>query len=142
METIETLEAIEAIKQLKARYFRTLDTKDWDGFRKVLADDVVIDTTEDAGGEPSVGADAFIPRLVEAIGPATTVHHGHMPEIEIMSPTTARAVWAMEDLIRWPPGGPVAAMHGWGHYRETYIKVPEGWRIASLQLTRLRVDFE
>jgi len=142
MELIERLEAIEAIKQLKARYFRTLDTKDWVGFRGVLTDDVEIDTTEDAGGEPSVGADVFIPRLLEAIGEATTVHHGHMPEIELTSPTTAQGIWAMEDMIRWPSGAPIGAMHGWGHYFETYRKQPEGWRIATLKLTRLRVDFE
>jgi SnoaL-like domain len=142
MELIERLEAIDAIQQLKARYFRTLDTKDWVGFRDVLTDDVVIDTTEDAGGEPSVGADAFIPRLLEAIGEATTVHHGHMAEIELTSPTTAQGIWAMEDMIRWPPGAPIGSMHGWGHYVETYRKQPDGWRIATLKLTRLRVDFE
>jgi hypothetical protein len=142
MESIERLEAIEAIQQLKARYFRTLDTKDWVGFREVLTDDVVIDTTEDAGGVPSVGADAFIPRLLEAIGEATTVHHGHMAEIELTSPTTAEGVWAMEDRIRWPSGAPIGSMHGWGHYFETYRRQPDGWRIATLKLTRLRVDFE
>jgi SnoaL-like domain len=142
MELIERLEAIEAIQQLKARYFRTLDTKDWVGFRGVLTDDVLIDTTEDAGGVPSVGADAFIPRLLEAIGEATTVHHGHMAEIELTSPTTAEGVWAMEDRIRWPSGAPIGSMHGWGHYFETYRKQPDGWRIATLKLTRLRVDFE
>jgi hypothetical protein len=142
MDSLEKLDAIEAIKQLKARYFRTLDTKDWDGFREVLTDDVMIDTTQDAGGEPSVGSDAFIPKLLDAIGPATTVHHGHMPEIEITSPTTAHGVWAMEDLIRWPEGSPIAGMHGWGHYTETYVKTGGGWRIKSLKLTRLRVDFE
>jgi hypothetical protein len=108
----------------------------------VLTDDVVIDTTEDAGGKPSVGADAFIPRLLEAIGEATTVHHGHMAEIEPTSPTTARGIWAMEDMIRWPHGAPIGSMHGWGHYFETYRKQPDGWRIATLKLTRLRVDFE
>jgi len=36
---------IEAIKQLKARYFRTMDTKDWDGMRTVFTDDVVMDTS-------------------------------------------------------------------------------------------------
>jgi hypothetical protein len=142
MESIERLEAIEAIQQLKARYFRTLDTKDWLGFRDVLTDDVVIDTTEDAGGVPSVGADAFIPRLLEVIGEATTVHHGHMAEITLTSPTTAEGIWAMEDMIRWPPGAPIGAMHGWGHYFETYRKQHDGWRIATLKLTRLRVDFE
>ncbi|NDH10195.1 MAG: hypothetical protein EBY44_00365 [Actinobacteria bacterium] len=28
---------IEAIRQLKARYFRTLDQKDWSGYRQVFA---------------------------------------------------------------------------------------------------------
>ncbi len=36
---------IEDIKQLKARYFRMMDTKDWDAMRKVFAADVVVDTT-------------------------------------------------------------------------------------------------
>jgi hypothetical protein len=130
MNTLEKLDAIEAIKQLKARYFRTLDTKDWAGLREVFTEDVMIDTTQDAGGEPSVGVEAFVPRLLDAIGLATTVHHGHMAEIEITSPTTAHGVWAM------------AGMHGWGHYNESYVKQGDGWRISSLTLTRLRVDFE
>jgi hypothetical protein len=41
---------IEAIKQPKARYFRTMDTKDWGGIRQVLADDVVFYTTASGGG--------------------------------------------------------------------------------------------
>ena len=44
------MDDVEAIKQLKARYFRTVDTKDWAGMRQVFADDVVIDVTEEAGG--------------------------------------------------------------------------------------------
>jgi len=31
---------IEAIKQLKARYFRTMDTKDWKAMRQVFTDDL------------------------------------------------------------------------------------------------------
>ena len=50
---------IEAIKQLKARYFRTMDTKDWAGMRQVFTDDVVMDTT-DSGGGVVTGADAFV----------------------------------------------------------------------------------
>jgi uncharacterized protein (TIGR02246 family) len=137
MEAIERLQAIEAIKQLKARYFRTMDTKDWVAMRNVFADDVVIDTTEDAGGEPIVGADTFISFLQDVIGPVTTVHHGHMAEIEVTSDTTASAVWSMEDLLRWPEG---AEMHGYGHYYETYEKLDGEWRIKRLRLTRLRVD--
>src|SRR6478672_10838185 len=92
---------IEAIKQLKARYFRTMDTKDWDAMRAVFTDDVVVDTTTSGGGVVQ-GADEFMTFLREAIGDVVTVHHGHMPEIEITSPSTATGVWAMEDMLRWP----------------------------------------
>ena len=29
-----------------------------------------------------------------------SVHHGHMSEIEIISDTEAKAIWAMEDQVR------------------------------------------
>ena len=41
----DELADIEAIRQLKARYFRTLDQKDWEGYREVFTDDVVVDTS-------------------------------------------------------------------------------------------------
>jgi hypothetical protein len=94
---------IEAIKQLKARYFRTMDTKDWDAMREVFTDDVVMDTTA-SGGNVITGAEQCIAFLREAIGDVVTVHHGHTPEIELKSPTTAVGIWAMEDMLRWPGG--------------------------------------
>ena len=78
------MDDIEAIRQLKARYFRTMDTKDWDGMRQVFTDDVVMDTTE-AGGGLVTGADEFMAFLREALDGAVTVHQGHMPEIELTS---------------------------------------------------------
>jgi uncharacterized protein (TIGR02246 family) len=131
-------EDVEAIKQLKARYFRTMDTKDWDGMRALFADDVVVDVT-DSGGEVMRGGDAFIAFLRETLADVVTVHHGHMPEIELTSPTTATGVWAMEDMLRWSNG---MEMHGYGHYRETYEREGDVWRIKTTTLTRLRVDFK
>jgi uncharacterized protein (TIGR02246 family) len=128
---------IEAIKQLKARYFRTMDTKDWAGMRSVFTDGVVMDLTSSGGGV-TAGADDFMGFVSETLEPILTVHHGHMPEIELTSPTTATAVWAMEDMLRWPDG---TEMHGYGHYHETYEKTDGTWRIASSTLTRLRTDF-
>lgn len=127
----------EAIKKLKARYFRTIDSKDWDAMRQVFIDDVVIDTS-DAGGGLVTGADAFISFLQETLAGTTTVHQGHMPEIEITSSTTATAIWALNDIVIWPGG---TRLDGYGHYRETYEKVGDQWRIASSVLTRLHVDF-
>lgn len=130
------MDDVEAIKQLKARYFRTMDTKDWDGMRRVLADDVTVDTTASGGGIVE-GADTFMTFLRETIGDVVTVHHGHMPEIELTSSRTAVGIWAMEDRLRWPNG---AEMQGFGHYHETYEKTDGAWRIRTSTLTRLRVD--
>src|SRR5437867_13051051 len=88
-----SVDDLEAIKQLKARYFRTMDTKDWDAMRRVFSDDVVMDTTASGGGVMT-GADPFLAFLRNAIGDVVTVHHGHTPEIELLSPTTAAGVWA------------------------------------------------
>ena len=130
-------EDIEDIKRLKARYFRCLDTKDWPGLREVFTDDLVADSTE-AGGQVVTGADAFITFLQEVLAGATTVHQGHMPEIELTSPTTATGIWALHDIVIWPGG---LRLDGHGHYHETYTKTAAGWRIATSRLTRLHTDF-
>jgi uncharacterized protein (TIGR02246 family) len=134
---VRTVDDIEAIKQLKARYFRLMDTKDWDGMRQVFADDVYVDTT-DAGGRVLEGADEFVTGLRTLLADVVTVHHGHMPEIELTSPTTATGIWAMEDWLSWPDSGD---MHGAGHYHEEYEKVDGRWKIKKMTLTRLRTDF-
>ena len=131
------MDDLEAIKQLKARYFRTMDTKDWAGMRQVFTDDVVMDTT-DSGGGVVTGADAFVAFLSETLADAVTVHHGHMPEIHLTSPTTATGIWALQDIIVWPDG---TRLHGYGHYHETYALEGGEWRIASSTLTRLHMDF-
>jgi hypothetical protein len=133
---------IEAIKQLKARYFRLMDTKEWDAMRReVFADDVVVDTSSSGGGVIA-GAAPFVAFLQEAIGDVVTVHHGHMPEIELASATTATGIWAMEDMLRWPEGAPIRELHGYGHYHEVYARTDGRWRISTTRLTRLRVDLE
>ena len=147
IDPIERLVAIEEIKQLKARYFRCMDTKDWDGFADVFSDDAVMDMrgemrdrTTEGDGYIAGGAKTIAAFVRGAVDPVTTVHHGHMPEIEITSDTTARGIWSMEDKLRWPEGSPIAGLHGYGHYHEDYVKVDGRWRITRLELTRLRVD--
>jgi uncharacterized protein (TIGR02246 family) len=143
MTNSEQLLAIEEIKQLKSRYFRCMDTKDWAGFEAMFAPDASVDYTPPGADSADWSASGreriveFVRRIVE---PAITVHHGHMPEVEVTSPTTARAIFAMEDLIWWPEGSRRRTLHGWGHYHESYIKMDGKWLIKTLRLTRLRVD--
>jgi uncharacterized protein (TIGR02246 family) len=131
------MDDLEAIRQLKARYFRLMDAKDWASMRDVFTDDVVMDMTG-AGGRLITGADEFMAGLQEILAGAVTVHHGHMPEIEVTSATTATGIWALHDIVIWPDG---LRLDGYGHYHETYEKVDGLWRIASSTLTRLHTDF-
>jgi len=124
-----------------------MDTKDWESFAAVFTTDASLDVSGEmqvaADGNGLLhGRDAIATFVRNAIDDVTTVHHGHTPEIEIVSPTQATGIWAMEDMLRWPAGSPIKSLHGFGHYHDTYAKPSERWLIASTTLTRLRLDVE
>ncbi|MGH0029769.1 MAG: nuclear transport factor 2 family protein [Myxococcota bacterium] len=127
----------EAIAQLKARYFRLLDTKDWEAFGDVFTADARMQNGPE-GQPPVEGRAAIVDYVRRGVADLVTTHQGHTPEIEFASADEARGVWAMTDRLRGPGG---FAVDGWGHYHETYRRGRDGrWRIASTRLTRLRVE--
>ncbi|MEW6273209.1 MAG: nuclear transport factor 2 family protein [Thermodesulfobacteriota bacterium] len=129
---------LEAIRQLKARYFRFLDQKRWREFGELFTEDGRLDSSDDAPHAVAAGREAIVALVSGAVGQAVTVHHGHMPEIEITGPGRARGIWAMEDHLELPGDPPALVVHGRGHYFEEYEKGPDGaWRIKSLRLVRL-----
>ena len=127
---------LESLKQLKARYCRHLDEKDWSAWRQLFTDDFVSETSA-AGGKVIEGADEFVAFTRAQLGTQPTVHQVHAPELELTSPTTARGIWALEDVVRLAPG---VTLRGYGHYHETYERVDGRWLIESSTLTRLRED--
>ena len=131
---------IEEIKRLKARYFRHLDRKEWDDLGMVFAPDAHIDTD----GFTQTGRDEIIAFLARVLAGTSTVHHGHMPEIDVDG-DAARGVWSMEDYVEFlqpdgTPHEPAKGLRGYGHYEEEYRRDGGTWRIANLRLVRLRVD--
>jgi uncharacterized protein (TIGR02246 family) len=139
-ELVQRVADIEEIKQLKARYFRTLDTKDWDAFGAVFTRDAVLEIPE--ADMVTSGRQAIVDFVSRALDGARTVHHGHMPEIELMGADVARGTWAMFDYVEWPPtedGGRVG-LQGYGHYVEEYVRESGAWRIHRSRLERLRLD--
>jgi hypothetical protein len=155
LDAVEQLLAIEEIKRLKARYFRSLDTRDWAELAAVFSADVVVDLADGmvTRSEPDRvlrpfgemvcrGREAVTAMIRESLEFMLTIHHGHMPEIEVTSPTTATGVWAMEDLLRPTKEFVIRSVHGFGHYHETYDRSAGCWQISSMLLTRLRLDVE
>jgi hypothetical protein len=146
VDDLARLTAIEEIKQLKARYFRCMDVKDWAGLEAVFAQDLVADFRDATGNRMEEllthGAKPYMAGLIPILDKITTTHHGHMPEIDTTSPTTATGIWAMQDLLWVQDGAPVPykTLVGFGHYHETYEKQADGWKIKTIRLTRLRTD--
>lgn len=143
MDAVQELVELAALRQLKARYFYSMDTKDWDSWLSLFTTDATLEwdpavATRGRDGKTVgySGVEAIAEHVVGGIlADATTVHHGHTPLLEVLSETRARGIWAMEDLVI----GPSRMTHGFGHYHETYRKVDGGWKIASLHLRRLRL---
>jgi uncharacterized protein (TIGR02246 family) len=135
---VQTLLDIEAIKRLKARYFRAVDSKDVASWRELFTEDA----TFQALGRTRRGRDEIVEHSGLVHPDLITVHHGHMPELEITGPATATGVWAMYDHAQMTDAeGSTYTADGYGHYHETYVKRDGRWLIASLRLTRLRLEF-
>jgi len=124
------------IHKLKALYFRLMDEKRWDEWAEVFSEDFV--GIYD-GPHPQLrfeGRAQIVAENRKTLATAKTVHHGHMPEIELTSATTAKGVWSMFDYVELPE----FTLKGYGHYHEEYVKQGGRWRIKSIRLTRLRCD--
>jgi len=131
------LEEIEAIRQLKYRYFRALDTKQWDELGRTLTDDAT--TSYDEGRYAYSGREEILGFLRGALGSPRIIsmHHGHHPEIELIGPTTARGTWYLEDQVIFRDANTV--LRGAAFYTDEYVKIGGEWKISS---TGYRRTFE
>jgi hypothetical protein len=141
MDRLERLEAIEEIRNLKARYFRLIDTKQWEALGGVFASDLRVLTPE--GKVYAEGGDAYAAALRHSLEHAVSCHQGLAGEVEIDEDGTAHGIWAMQDVITWEDRHPNTgwkSILGRGYYHETYRREDGQWRIATLTLTRLSLD--
>ena len=132
-DALAELVAAKRIAEVKARYFRGVDTQDWELVAAQFAPDAVLRSR----GSEAHGREAIIARMRSVLdGGGSSVHHGFTPEIEVTG-STATAIWVLEDLVTLATG---EGFHGYGHYHDTYAETGGEWLITSSHLTRLRVD--
>ena len=140
-DRIARLEAIEDIRNLKARYFRLIDTKAWDELPQVFTQGMKVVTPD--GRVWMEGGANYAASLRFGLTDAVSCHQGLGGEITIADADHASGIWAMQDVIEWTDRHPREgwkAILGRGHYHETYEREAGQWRIATLTLTRLRLD--
>ncbi len=128
------LSEIEAIKRLKYKYFRCLDSKKWNELTKCFTPDA---KSSFSGGAYSFsGRDEIIGFFKEGL-PQTrlSMHHGHHPEIELTSETTATGIWALEDYLIDTAGN--WSMKGAAFYHDEYVKIDGEWKVKSTGYERI-----
>jgi hypothetical protein len=135
--SLDQLLAHEAVKATKYAYVRCLDQKRWDE----MADLFVPDATADySGGKYHYeGREAIVAFMVKNMDRLAfhTSHRMHHPEIDLVGPTEATAIWAMEDVnvdAEWD-----FYLTGAGFYDDRYRLVDGRWLIAH---TGYRRTFE
>jgi hypothetical protein len=138
--TPEDLVQIEAIKQLKYRYIRFLDQKRWDDMAGIMTPDAV---AAYSGGKYSFdGRDAVVDFLRRSMGAETfhSSHKVHHPEIELLSPTTARGTWALDDVVIMTDFE--LTVRGAAYYEDTYERVDGRWKIKTTGYKRLYEEIQ
>lgn len=149
MDDIQGLRVIEDVRRLMARYAWLADQKDWTGLAQLFVPGGRFEphTPDGRVWVTMTSQDEIASTLRSSSGPKDIlIHHLFSYEIDVQSPDAAHGVFAMEDLIfrpqdeTPPPEFPFRAMHGYGHYHGDFVRTAEGWRIAQLIQTRLRLD--
>jgi hypothetical protein len=138
--TPDDLIEMEQIKLLKYAYFRCVDQKDWKGLAALFLPDVEV---KYGGGSHSyTGRDTVIEWLRSSMDSDTfhTSHRASHPEIELLGPDSARAVWAFDDVVIDTTFD--ITIRGAGFYDDEYRKVDGRWRIAVTGYKRTYEELE
>jgi hypothetical protein len=132
---VDTALELEAIRRLKYAYFRTLDLKQFELLGQLLTEDA--SASYEDGKTVLEGRAAIVHWLTQALGSPdiVTEHHGHHPEIDITSPTTAIGSWYLQDRVIVRAAD--LEISGAAFYADRYVKTAEGWRIEHTGYTRV-----
>ena len=114
---VQRLKDVQAIKELKSKYFRALDTKNWDELETTMT-----------------------PNFKESM-PDTeiTLHQGHNPVIWFESDTVAYGKWYLQDNLIFAEGNPYCGtqIQGSAIYTDKYVKVDGEWLIEDTGYLRV-----
>lgn len=131
MRTLDDLLDVEQIKVLKARYFRCLDTKDWDGVASCFTPEATASYPQQACGS----RDEIIAFLSTSMfAGLVSMHHGHHPEIEVDG-DTATGTWYLHDKVFVPDFD--FALEGAAIYSDRYARTDDGWRMTHTGYERI-----
>lgn len=133
---IGRLKDMEEIRQLKYAYFRAIDTADLPLLGSLLHEDVTVHFVG-GGYEWNLAGRAQYVAAIQANfnNRVAAQHHGHHPEITILSPSSAEGIWYLYD--NFYNLHERIYTHGTALYRDTYEKVGGKWLLKSTAYRRV-----
>ena len=132
---MDSARELEAIRSLKYAYFRTLDLKQFDELGALLTEDAT--ASYEDGKTVLEGRAAIVSWLREALADPGIIseHHGHHPELTLVSEHEATGTWYLQDRVIVPAAD--FELGGTAFYEDRYRLTGEGWRIAHTGYTRV-----
>lgn len=134
------LENIELIKQLKSRYFRALDSKNWDLMKTCLSEHCI--AKYDGGKYSFNGNDKIVQFFSSYMSNPKLIfmHHGHHPEITLIDNGMATGVWYLQDIVINLDNN--TTLRGAGFYHDKYVLENNQWLISETGYERTFEEIE
>jgi hypothetical protein len=145
MSPAEKLLAIEEVRDVPLRYARCTSQKDVECLRNLFSPELEVSHPAIDGGAILRGGDGMV-KLMQTVGSLTdrmiTIIHCYGSEVELLSPTKARARWSGEILSYYPPEQRAAAtgkelaapgeqLRVYTVFYQTFEKLNGQWKIRS-----------
>lgn len=148
---IEKLIAINDIREVMARYVRYADHKKFHDLASLFTPDGTF-TPHNVDGSVwmhMAGREGIAKTIAKGVGNAQVIHQLFSYETEVLSPTAAKSVVSMADMLIRPEAEPAPSdekvafktIRGYGHYHGDFVKIDGRWYIEKLVQTRLRMEF-
>lgn len=135
-KNIQHLMDIESIKQLKHAYFRCIDTANMEELATLFHEDVVVDFKGGGYHWQLNGKEEYMGNIGSSFSKQTIgQHHGHHPEIEVLSESEATGIWYLEDKF-WVLNHKFYTT-GTVLYWDRYVKENGKWLIRETRYERL-----
>ena len=134
--TLQQLTDIEEIKLLKHRYFRGMDTANWDLLGTLFANEVTVDFRGGGYRVNFTGRDNFLTFLKNSFhSDAVAMHYGSMPEITLTGDDEAEGYWYLYDIFI--QADTRSQTTGTALYKDRYRRINGEWKIVATEYDRL-----
>ena len=127
------------IQQVLYAYARAIDQKDWKALERVFTPDARIHYALERGAElrfPELGP--WLARSMVIF--KATQHVISNPLVEVNGDTASSTAYLIASHVQVRQDGSESVTREGGRYTDTWLRRPEGWRIATRRLERIWVD--